>query len=91
MDILCRLSVLNMAHRLVDHMSPAGLALQLADILREQIRTRELSPGDLLPSEQALQQEHGIARGTVRKALTILSREGLVTALPGRGWVVRKH
>lgn len=47
--------------------------------------------GELLPSEKDLAQEHGLARGTVRAALTALAKEGLIVALPGRGWAVRKN
>jgi DNA-binding GntR family transcriptional regulator len=71
-------------------MSPAGLSVQLADILRDQLRAGDCAAGEMLPSEKVLMQEHDLARGTVRVALTALAREGLVVALPGRGWAVRK-
>jgi GntR family transcriptional regulator len=80
-----------MARKLVDHMSPVGLSVQLAAILRDQIRHGEFPPGTMLPSEKALTQEHDMARGTVRAALQILADENLVIALAGRGWAVRKQ
>jgi GntR family transcriptional regulator len=35
-------------------------------------------------------QEHGLARGTVRKAIDALVQEGLVNRVQGRGTFVRR-
>jgi GntR family transcriptional regulator len=69
-------------------MNPIPLYTQLADILREMIASGELEPRSPLPSESYLQQEHGIARGTVRTAIGILRNEGLVITISGRGTYV---
>lgn len=61
---------------------------QLAAVLREKITSGELAPGDPLPSELTLQQEHGVSRGTVRHAVRVLRDEGLVVTFPGRGTFV---
>ncbi|MGL4178581.1 MAG: GntR family transcriptional regulator [Dermatophilaceae bacterium] len=61
----------------------------LAHELRQQIARGDLGPGDRLPSERALAQEHGIARNTAREAVRLLTDEGLVTAEHGRGAFVR--
>lgn len=62
---------------------------QLADLLREQIASGELAPRTPLPSAKTLAQEHGIAIGTVTRAVDVLREEGLVRTIPGRGvWVV---
>ena len=74
---------------LVDHMNPTPLYTQLADILREMIKSGELPPRSLLPSESYLQQEHGVSRGTVRMAIGVLRDEGLVVTLGGRGTFVK--
>lgn len=71
-------------------MSPTGLSVQLADILREQLKAGDFPAGGMLPSEKTLMQEHDLARGTVRVALSALAHEGLLVALPGRGWAVRQ-
>ena len=42
----------------------------------------------MLPSESHLQQTHGVSRGTVRRALEILAREGLVFTIRARGTFV---
>ena len=77
----------------MDPYSPTPLHAQLAAIVRQQIRSGELKPLDLLPSEKSLAQEHGIARGTVRRAMEELRRDGLIFTLPQRGTYVQdqKH
>lgn len=73
----------------VDHLDPTPLYAQLANILRDMIQAGQIQPGAALPSESYLQQEHGVARGTVRMAVGILREEGRVVTLPGRGTFVR--
>ena len=75
----------------VDHMNPIPLYTQLADILRERIKSGELPPRSLVPSESYLQQEQGVSRGTVRAAISILRDEGLVVTITGRGTFVRER
>jgi DNA-binding GntR family transcriptional regulator len=36
-----------------------------------------------------LQQEHGVSRGTVRRAIEILTAEGLVFTIGARGTFIR--
>lgn len=72
-------------------MNPVPLYTQLADILREMIAKGEFQPRSPLPSESYLQQEQGIARGTVRTAIGILRDEGLVVTISGRGTFVRER
>lgn len=70
---------------------PKPLHAQLASDLREEISSGKLEPGVPLPSEADLGQLHDVSRITVRKALQTLEQEGLVTAIPGRGRVVRNQ
>ena len=69
----------------IDHYSPTPLYIQLAGMLRAQIASGELAPGRPLPSQRTLIQEHGLARGTVARAVAILVDEGLVVIVPGKG------
>jgi len=78
-----------MAAKTVDHYSQTPLAVQLAAILRAQITNGELGKHDQLPSESQLMQEHGISRGTARRAVEMLRDESLVITLAGRGTVVK--
>lgn len=72
----------------VDHMDPTPLYTQLANILRDMIKSGELQQRAPLPSESYLQQEQGVSRGTVRMAVAILRDEGLVVTIGGRGTFV---
>jgi DNA-binding GntR family transcriptional regulator len=73
----------------IDHGGPEYLYLQLAALLREQIRSGELAPRSRVPSLTDLAAEHGVADMTVRKALRVLIDEGLIETRPGRGTFVK--
>ncbi len=70
----------------VDHRDPTPLHEQLAALLRAAIRSGEYD--DMLPSESQLQAEHGVSRGTVRRAIAALESEGLVRTIQARGTFV---
>ncbi|MBT2369798.1 GntR family transcriptional regulator [Streptomyces sp. ISL-10] len=53
--------------------------------------TKELSPGDALPSERQLCLDHGVSRVTVREALSQLVKEGLAVRVHGRGTFVAER
>ncbi|WP_116024376.1 GntR family transcriptional regulator [Thermomonospora umbrina] len=61
----------------------------IADGLRRSIEAGEIVSGRALPSESELMERHGVARTTVRRALTLLQGEGLIEVVPGRGRFVR--
>ena len=69
-------------------MTRTPLHARIAEQLRGRIHDRELTPGDLLPSESALQAEFSVSRSVVRQALATLESEGLVRRARGRGTVV---
>lgn len=48
-----------------------------AEVLRR-IRARDWPPGALIPGEEALAEEFGVARATVNRALTALAEAGVV-------------
>ncbi|AXE86879.1 Mannosyl-D-glycerate transport/metabolism system repressor MngR [Streptomyces sp. Go-475] len=52
---------------------------EIADHLRERIRTGELKPGDRLPTQAELAEQFGVERGAVRQALRALQEDGLLT------------
>ena len=48
-----------------------------AEVLRR-IRARDWPPGGLIPGEEALAEEFGVARATVNRALTALAEAGVI-------------
>ena len=70
--------------------SPIPLYLQLADVLRERVNRREWPVGGLIPTLEALAEEFGVARVTVRQAVQLLTREGLLSPRRGLGTVVTR-
>jgi DNA-binding GntR family transcriptional regulator len=62
---------------------------QVADVLRTQIVGKAYLGGAVLGTEAELSGRFEVSQGTVRRALQDLAAEGLVSAVPGRGWFVR--
>ncbi len=61
----------------------------LADVLRQRIVRGEWQPGTALPAEQVLAHDHSVALGTIRRALQLLTEQGLIERVHGRGTFVR--
>jgi GntR family transcriptional repressor for pyruvate dehydrogenase complex len=64
---------------------PANLTSELVRRLAAEIRAGHLSPGDRLPTEQALMRQAGVSRTVVREAVSALRAEGLVMTRQGVG------
>lgn len=62
---------------------------QVAERIRAQIKSGELRPGDQLSREDQLATSYKVSRPTMRAALTVLEREGLISAQRGKGFFVR--
>ncbi|QEV18846.1 FadR/GntR family transcriptional regulator [Streptomyces alboniger] len=52
---------------------------EVADVLRDRIRSGSLRPGQRMPTQAELADEFGVERGAVREALRILHREHLLS------------
>jgi GntR family transcriptional regulator len=74
----------------IDRDSRLPLYYQLKQWLVGQIEPGNWQPGDMLPTEQQLQEQHQLSRTTVRQALRELELDGLVTRYRGRGTFVAK-
>jgi DNA-binding GntR family transcriptional regulator len=64
------------------------LSAQLAQHLREMIRSGRLAAGDRVPSEVELAREHDVSRDTAQRALAVLAEEGLIVRRRGVGSIV---
>jgi GntR family transcriptional regulator len=71
--------------------SPIPRYVQLADVLRRRIVRGHWRAGDRLPSLDELGREFDVARVTVRQAMDVLVREGLVSPQQGRGTFVTER
>ncbi|VTU27561.1 GntR family transcriptional regulator [Variovorax sp. PBL-E5] len=67
------------------------LYLQIADILRARIDKKEWPAGGLIPTLEALAEEFRVARVTVRQAVQLLTKEGLLSPRRGLGTAVTKR
>jgi GntR family transcriptional regulator len=68
--------------------TPVPPYLQLAAIIRGQIESGHLAPGQQLPSALRLASDYQVSAPTVKKALAVLKDEGLVTGVAGYGTFV---
>ncbi len=69
--------------------SPGPFYRKVGESLRRKISDGGLAADALLPSESDLCAQYKASRKTIRSALTLLEREGLVVAIPGVGRRVR--
>lgn len=70
------------------HDSAIPRYLQMADLMRQRIARGVWEQGAKVPSLEELVAEFGVARVTVRQAVDVLTREGLVSPQQGRGTFV---
>lgn len=65
-------------------LTPKPLYVEVAELVRQQIYSRELEPGSWI-DEMKMVEKFGISRTPLREALKVLAAEGLVTMKPRRG------
>jgi GntR family transcriptional regulator len=70
--------------------SPIPLYRQLADWLMTRIRTGEYPAGCRIPSEHQLAAAHHLGRPTIRQAIEVLVRKGVLVRRRGSGTYVRE-
>ena len=76
--------------KMIERESPIPLYYQLKELLVERIGAGEWQPGDMLPTEEQLQEHYGLSRTTVRQAMKEMEFEGQITRHRGRGTFVSK-
>lgn len=72
----------------IDKNSFAPAYYQLAKAIEDKIIKGELLPGDKLDSEKEISAQSGLSRVTVRRALEIIIKKGLIYTERGRGTFV---
>lgn len=75
----------------LDKSSRLPLYLQLVNAIKSAITETRLHAGDVLPPERELAEMLDIARGTVRKALLQLLKEGVLLRNQGVGTFIAPH
>jgi GntR family transcriptional regulator, transcriptional repressor for pyruvate dehydrogenase complex len=71
--------------KLNGHLSTAGMAASVADLIRGRILRGQLKAGDDLPPEAVLMAQFDVSQPTMRSALRILQSEGLIVIRRGPG------
>lgn len=64
---------------------------QIAAQFKENIMDGKIAEGEYLPSLRRLAKELKISVITIIKAYKQLSEEGLIAAIPGKGYIVNSH
>ena len=59
--------------------------MRVYNAIRSQIRDKKYDVGSILPPEPELEKEFGVSRTTIRRAVDILAREGLLSVRQGFG------
>ena len=58
---------------------------KIARLLKSEINGNSWHVGDLLPSEAELAVRYNVSRNTLRKALSLLEGEGIITSVQANG------
>lgn len=76
---------------LVDRSSKSPIYEQLYRYIRKGIEEGTYKAGDIIPSEKEMQEQFGISRITVRRAISELENDGFVKKRRGAGTVVEQQ
>lgn len=71
-----------------DHMSHNPTYLQVYNKIKQMIQEGGYSVGTFLPSESELEEMFQVSRTTIRKAVKMLSEDGIVTVRQGSGTII---
>ena len=63
--------------------SATPLHVQLSDLMRVKILSEDWKVGTYIPSEAEFMAQYGVSRGTIRKAIQSLVKEGLLLTQKG--------
>lgn len=74
----------------IDRTIPTPFYYQLLQIIKQQIETGELKPGDTIPTEKELVESYSLSRATVRQAILQLVNDGYLRREKSKGTFVTK-
>ena len=77
--------------RLELNRSSVALYIQLASLFRRRIESGQWPVGKQIPTIEELIEECGVARATIRQAISVLESEGLVSRYRAKGTFVDKR
>jgi len=66
------------------------LYVKVKNELLRKIAEGEYKPGNMIPTENEIADIHKVSRITVRKALSILNKDGILTRISGRGTFINE-
>lgn len=69
--------------------NPIAMYLQIANVLKQEILSGKIKPGEKIGSERELEERFQVSKITIRKAVEILGKEGLVLTSQGKGTFVK--
>lgn len=72
----------------IDPTGPVPPYRQIAEIIRQRIKSGEYPKGTRIPTESEMVDTWEVARTTARRAIRVLRDEGLVHTVPQRGTYV---
>lgn len=73
----------------IDYESSHPIYIQIVNEIKARIKEGEIKQGDKLKSEIYYSKKYYISRNTVRKALEILEKEGIIKKVKGKGSFIR--
>ena len=76
---------------MLDANNTIPLYLQMKELIKSAILSREYKNGEQLPTEPELGEKYGVSRITVRKAVEELCREGFLVKKQGKGTFVKQR
>ena len=73
---------------LIDKSIATPYYLQISNYIRNEINSGVYADGQMMPSEQEMQEKFDVSRITIRKAYKVLTNEGILNAIKGKGTYV---
>lgn len=66
------------------------LYMRISEDIRNKIKNGDIPYGSRLPAERQMAEKYGVDRKTLRKAIAVLSEEGILNCMQGKGTYIAK-